>query len=483
MCSYLVTNGGFDTSAQVTFVLEPEDFVNLVKNSKIDDIFLLDPRDPYLSKLNFPKRKECRIYWAVVKECVVCVTDPMGFRTIDKLRESINDESYYTIESLKLKSSDNLWDDEIGQIYESLLEMGYDTSKKIEDAFHFYEGHIWKNYTEFVKCKEQARKGKFRTFHELCTAKSGGFLDLFELEEARQIKASDKQTLEAYRLLIDLKQQFDLENLSESLVTGVVITLASRDSKLSPEGSFLSLDKIYYEYRRLIPEHSSKEFEKFTNESEIEEFLKSSKAGAFGHYNSPNKEFQYSKARIYIDGSNISFKGVKKGEKRKSLEIPDLTILENCYLEFQKRKLGGVKIYMDGNVSRKILKKNELNNRNILVKLQRERVLESSLTNEEADERLLQKMRDDPFAYIVVNDDYAKDHHLTGRDLERIINVKFGNEGFEFYGLGYESLQNLEIITSRVAKDAKTLFYIRKLGEWYYSESWMEGQLQFGECC
>lgn len=92
-------------------------------------------------------------------------------------------------------------------------------------------------------------------------------------------------------------------------------------------------------------------------------------------------------------------------------------------------------------------------------------------------------MRDDPHAYVVVNDDYAKNHHITERDLDHIVNVRFNKDTLEFYGEGYENLRKWRSLFDKWNNEAALLFNLRKLGNWPFTEGWFESTFYPSDCC
>ena len=478
-----VPKGGVSTTATVKFTLCPMDFLELVKGHKLEDIYLIQADDPFILENEIVMTSKCRYLFAATYDNVFCLLDSMGYTTLEDLEESIENGTFYLIDDLKQKNSSEYWDNDTGTIYRRLKEEGYETETQIKSAYRFLEGDISLSLEAFLKCENKAKKGGFRTLRELCISKSAGFNDRNDYEDARNLGASDMHTLEAYRLVNEIMYKFDFESLSESLLMGIVVYLVSKELESREDEAFIDLGKIDYLYRYWQPERSNADFNKFKTMEEVENFLQGSRGRLLGHYSLTNRQLHFSPARIYIDGSNVAFKGTKKGEKNEGLETPDLQILKNCHDQLQNESFGPVKIILDGLVAKKILKKDTPSNKKFFDELRFDGKLETTITGEYADDTLIQKMRDDPHAYVVVNDDYAKDHHITDRDLGHIINVRFKKDALEFYGEGYENLKRWKSLLNELKSEALSLYNLKKLGNWPYTDGWFESTYYLGDCC
>jgi hypothetical protein len=224
--------------------------------------------------------------------------------------------------------------------------------------------------------------GGFRTLRELYISKTAGFVERNDYEDARELGAPDMKTLEAYRLVDEIMYEFEFENLSESLLMGVVVYLVSKELESQKEEAFVDLRKIDHLYRHWQPERSNEHFTKFKALEEIEDFLQGPRGRLLGYYSPTNKQLHFSSARIYIDGLNVAFKGPKKGDQNEGLVIPDLQILKNCYDQLQSESFGPVKIILDGLVAKKILKEGNPRNKKLLDELRFSRKLEATITGE-----------------------------------------------------------------------------------------------------
>lgn len=482
---YEVTSGGFfaDAECKVEISLYPQDFLAFVKDNKISDIYVIETDDPFISERKVVKTSKCNYLFAATHGNVICFLDPMGYADIETLKKSIKNRSFYIINELKEKDHSAYWADDTGTIYRRLEERGYGTEVQIMSAYRFLEGDIHLSYGEFVKCEEKAKKGGFRTMRELCISKSAGFKDRSDYEDAKELRAPNIQTLEAYRLLDEIKHQFKYSSLSESLLTGVIAYLVAENLEKEETEAFIDLGKIDYLYRYWQPEQRNEELSKFKTEEDVENFLLSPRGRLLGYYSPANKQFQFSLARIYVDGSNVAFKGRRKGDNNKGLEIPDVQVLSNCYDQVLSESFGPVKIIVDGLVAKHILNEGTESNKKIYNELRFSGKLEATITGETADDTLIRKMRDDPHAYVVVNDDYAKDHHVTDRDLEHIINVRFSDDSFELYSQGYENLTKWKDLLTNWKERRATLFHIKKLGVWPYTEGRFDSVFYQGGCC
>ena len=476
MNHYEVITGGFFAEAEckVEISLYPQDFLAFVKNYEISDIYIIRVDDPFITERKVIKKSKCNYFFAAIHSSVICLLDPLGYPDLETLEKSIKNKSFYIINQLKDEDLSPFWSYDAGDIYMGLVHKGYKTEEQIKNAYSFLEGNICISYKEFIKCKQKAEKGGFKTIRQLCVSKLAGFNDFSDYEEANEFGAPNIKTLEAYRLLRKIKYLFKFRNLSESLLTAVIAFKTTEKRKNDENEAFVDLYDIYSLYKYWQPERKNEEFDKFKTEDDVATFLQSIMGGQLGHYNTANKQFHFSLARIYIDGSNIAFKGPKKGDVNKGLKIPDFKVLEDCYYKLRGEAFGHVKIILDGLVAKRVLSNGSEINRKIFNEMKRRRNLELTIAGETADDTLIQKMRDDPHAYVVVNDNYAKDHFITDRDLGHIINIRFSEKTFEFYGKGYEDLKNRkEFFLIDWKENEEKLFNLRELGLWPYTEDWL----------
>lgn len=449
----------------------------------LEDIFVIQADDPFILKNEIVMVSKSSYLFAATYENVLCLLDPMGYTTIEDLGASIEKGTFYLINELKQENVSEYWKSDNGTIYGRLKEDGYETEAQIKRAYRFLKGDISISLEDFLKCEDKAKEGGFSTLQELYVSKKARFKDRSDYEDAKGLGAPDMDTLEAYRLVDEIMQEFDLEDLSESLLMGVVVYLVSKELENQKEEAFIDLRKIDSLYRHWQPERSDPLFNKFKTMEDVENFLQGPRGRLLGYYTPTNKQLHFRTASVYVDGSNIAFKGTKKGEKNESLQAPDLQILKNCYDLLQSESFGPVMIILDGLVAKKIRNGGTLSNKKLLDELRMENKLETTITGETADDTLIQKMRDDPHAFVVVNDDYAKDHHITKRDLGHIINVRYKKDALEFYGQGYENLRRRSDLLNKWKSESLSLYSLRKLGHWPYTKDWFDPVFYLLDCC
>lgn len=460
-----------------------DSFLEFVRENNIDEIFRVDSEDQNLVEKGVNSSVRSGYFFCAIHPNGIFLTDPMGFTDLESLEESIESGAFTIINQLKGESDDNFWSYEVGRIYISLKERGYKSGKDIREAYEFLEGNMVLDYDQYLKCSKKAKEGQFRYYRELCIAKEAGFNDSWDFDDAERYKTPNIRTLEALRTLKEIKKKFGHEDLSQSLVVGVIISLTALEKVKTKTPTFIDLDRISYLFEYWSPDVPYEGFGVIKTEEDIIHFLESSKGRSVGHYDLSNHQFQFSKARIYIDGANVAFKGLYKGENRQSLKAPDMEVLKDCYRRLSKEGIGKVKIYMDGLVVKKINQKGPPKNRDILKELRNLGIMETSIKGEKADEPLLQKLRDDPFAYVVANDSYVDDYHLTERDIEHLIQVKFSENELEFHGPGYQNLKNWNEMFSGWEDKASSLFHVKKLGFWPYSRDFYKYSIMNRGCC
>lgn len=458
-----------------------DSFLDLVKKNNINEIYRVNSEDPNLLEKGIKISIGSGYFYCVSQPNGIFLTDPMGFPDLETLNESIENGAFTTINRLKGESRDNYWSYEVGRIYVSLKERGYKSGKDIHEAYEFLEGNMVIDYDQYLACIKKAKEGQFRYYRELCVAKEAGFNDSYD--DAERYKTPNIQSLEALRTLKEIKMKFGYEDLSQSLVAGVIVSLAAQEKVKTKAPTFIDLDRISYLFEYWSPDEPYEGFGVIKTEGDIIHFLESSKGRSIGHYDLSNHQFQFSKARVYIDGANIAFKGLYKGENRQSLKVPDMGVLKDCYQRLLKESIGKIKIYMDGLVVKKINQNGPPKNREILIELRNLGILETSIKGEKADEPLLQKLRDDPFAYVVANDSYVDDYHLTERDIEHLIQVKFSENEFELHGSGYDGLKNWNELYAKLESKSNSLYHIKRLGIWPYSSESYNYMLFNRGCC
>ncbi len=474
---------GFFVNSCSVIQLYYDDFLSFVRTNNINDIFRVGGKNQYFVEKDIRLDSKSGYFFCVMHNNSVFVTDSLGFSDLETLEESIKNGSLGVIFKLKRNSKEEIFSEDPGLIYDWMTGKGYRTGVSIEGAYRFFEGDISLDYEYFVRCKEEATRAGFNTYKEICIAKEGGFIDADDLEDAERYRAPNKQALDAVRVLIEIKGKFKFKDLSESLIAGVIASLALEKNELNAGSAFVEMNDIFSRQRYWSPEVQNENFGGIRTMEGLIDFLEGPKGRMIGHYDSSNRQFQFSYSRIYIDGANIAYKGLYKGERREQLSVPDMQVLKECYQRLLNENIGNVRIYMDGLVVKHIRKHGPQANLKILDEFQASGVLEASYKGERADEPLLQKLRDDPFAYVVANDSYAKDYHLTKRDEEHLIQVAFHDSEMVFHGKGYDSLQAWVATFLDWGSKLHLLLHTRELGTWPYSGDWFEFHIGSRTCC
>lgn len=477
-----IPKGFFVNSCTVT-ILYLESFVALVRDNKINSVFRVDADASYLVDRKISERTESGYFFCVSYNNNIYLMDPMGFLDLETLEEAKTSNSLSTISRLKHFINDGIWADDIGTIYALLNDRGYKTGDQILDAYQFFEGNFNLDYDKYLLCKKKATNAGFTSYKELCIAKEGGFVNDDDLFEAERYKAPDKKSLEAIRILLKVKRAFNFENLSESLVACVIVHLAIEKDGSEELTTPIDLPDIWYRYNHWFPEIKCDEFEKMKDQRELTHFLESPRGRALGQIDFLNQRFQFSIVRIYIDGANIAHKGRKRGETNKNLPFPSMSVLLRCYEQLKSENIGPVYIYLDDLKAKKINEFGTAGDKAVFEKLYKQKILLTTLAVETADDRILQKLKDDPFAYIVSNDDYSKDHSLTEKELNRVINVDYQSEKFRFYGKGYESSKAHASLFAMLKDNLWTLYHAKELGYWPFTEEWYKSRHSVQGCC
>ena len=282
---YPVRKGGLDTAAKVVISLYPQDFLKFVKDHSLTDVYMVDKDDPFVVGKNIVMKSKCGYFFAATCDNVICFLDPMGYRDLESLDESLENNSFYAINEIKNENHSEYWSNDTGTIYRRLSGNGYDDEAKIKRAYRFLEGNIGiLTYDEFVKCEGKAKEGGFRTLSELCVSRAAGFKNKADYDDAKELKAPDAQSLEAHRLLEEIQLELDYDSISESLLAGVIMHLATEKRGIGKGEVFIDLNKIYYLYRYWQPEKHMDELNRFKKEEEVEAFLQSSKGRLLGYY-------------------------------------------------------------------------------------------------------------------------------------------------------------------------------------------------------
>lgn len=471
---YEVEAGGFSGSGAIVAPLYPQEFLRFVKDGKIDRIFILSGNDPFLKGRQIGETSKGSRYFVATDGKATCFLDSRGFESLAIWEESIENGAYYSINRLKEVATESFWREQTGTIYQILAAKGYKSGDEIEEAFSFFEGRTVFNRDEFLALKKSAENGKFRTFKSLCIAKSARFKELADLEDAEQHKTPNMVSLQALRIMEEIQWKFKLRDLSEGLVSAIIFCIAAEKQATADVPVYVDLKDIAQFYYACEPKQPYEGFGGFRSEKDIVEFLLSERTHSFGHFDYSNSQFQVSWARIYVDGANIAHKGTYSGEKRDSLEKPDMELLRKCYFRLKDENLGAVKIYVDGLTGKYLMKNGTARDKEIIHELMKLQAIEFSVTGEQADNTLLQKLRDDPFAYVVANDGFATPHHLTERDRQHLVVVEFDEADLGFGGIGYDSLVNKKEMGFEPRITKEILKHAREFGTWPYTDSWFE---------
>jgi hypothetical protein len=449
-----------------------DDFGRYVLDNKIENVFRYKPTIEFLNERRVSLKFKESILFVCFHNQNLFWTDSWGYTDINDFLESYDNQIFFAIYESKEKYKDQVnWEDSVGQIYEEVKAHNYTSKEELEDSVKFFIGNlvdasVYRNIIQYVK------EHRFRRIDELITSVSGGFANLEDYVEAKESRIPNIQTLQSYRLVEELTNYFDFKNWTEALLFAVLLKLKKEeDEETESERMMVDLDKIFYKLRNYLPKNNNTKFPKIAKKEDLEDiFLKRSAFSWIGFYSPANKSFEYSPMKLYIDGSNIVHNGRKRGEINKNLVRPVVSYLGDCISCLEKIGISPAGIYIDARTNWSINKGNEVEKKEYKeFKFRYNTKL--TLYNEKADERLIQKLKDDPNCFVISNDSFDE-YNLNDAEKGRLISFERTESGYVFRNSNGNLINDLIDSKNNDFEQYVKIMPLNNLDNWPYPEKY-----------
>ena len=446
------------------------DFGRYVLDNKIENVFKYKPTKEFLNERRVSLKSKESILFVCFHNQNLFWTDSWGYTDINDFLESYDNHIFYAINKLKEKYKDQLnWADPVGHIYEDVKADNYVSEGELVESVKFFDGDlveasISKNIIQYAK------EHCFRRIDELITSMSEGFANHQDYIEARELRIPNNQTLQSYRLVEELTNNFDFKNWTEALLFAVLLKLKREMNEGTESGRIMvDLDKVSHKLRNYLPKIDNPNFPKIARKEDLEDILLKRPAFSWlGFYSSSNKSFEYSPMKLYIDGSNIVHNGRKKGADNRNSIKPEINYLKDCIRCLENINIIPAGIYIDAETARVISNISD-NAKEEYQKIMRQFEGTPSLYGEKADERLIKKLKDDPNCFVISNDSYGE-YNLN--DAEKARSISFERNGHEYVFKTLKGKLINDLIDSKKNNFEKYLkiMSLEELGKWPYPE-------------
>ena len=457
--------------------MEIDEFGKYLKENGIGTVFRAIPPQNFLDERNLSKKFNDSKIFLIFLEKTILWTDSWGYRSMEDFIESYENRIFFSINSLRSKYKTNPdWESSVGDIYSEIKDNGYTSDRELEESVDFFCGYIEcsKNSNELIKI---ARKGGFRNIHQLITSYKAGFKELADLEEAESLCIPDIGTLNSYRLLEEL-EHLGLETLNVALIFAVLLKrkMMPKSEKDKKNGR-IKVNELAHGVSHFMPVSKNTSFAP-VNDGDIRKLLSENTAfSLLGFYNRANDSFDFSEISVYVDGSNVMHNGLKSGDVYESEDTPKIEFLRDLIATLESNGIIARGIYIDGSTMEYISKNRGLDSK-ILFDIKRNYSITYSLSGEEADERLIAKLKDDRNSYLIANDGYSK-YNLTKEEKERKISFfRLPDGKYEF------KMANDRALTEflKVNADSKRKFLeigsMKDFGRWPYRDTYDNWEIQ-----
>ena len=457
--------------------MEIDEFARYVEENKIENIFWADPLPEFIEErgitLKFPDSR----FFIIFHGQTVFLTDSWGYWTISKFLESRNNKIFYAINRLKKEFSNHRhWKASVGHMYDRIEKKGYRTEEELEKSVKFFSGYI-ESAKSSKMIMEYAKKGEFRNISELIISERSGFINVSDYIEAKDQKIPDMATLNSFRLIEEL-MALGFKNRTEALLFAVLLRNREQLKDKGQSGTpRIEIREVFYELLEFMPDAQNSLFKKITNPDEIKNMILDRTAySLLGFYNRSTNSFDFKEENIYVDGSNIVHNGTKGGEENRNQKDPDITYLKECLLSLNKIGIVPMGIYMDSETVRAITNSSK-QSKEEYVSICESYNVTPSLINEKADERLIQKLKDDPNCFVITNDSYDK-YNLIDSERRRLIAFERLGSDYKFnMGSGLEIADYLKIKGDNYKKYLD-IIPMRNVGTWPFGESFDSLEIQ-----
>ena len=459
--------------------LEIDEFSRFIIENRIENIFWSQPSEELLKERNVNLRfNDSKIFLIFVDQCIYW-SDSWGFYQIEDFRESESNGTFFAINRLREEYKGKVyWQDSVGSIYEDSKDSGYSLGDDFEKSVRFFDGYVAPNIISKTIMKYAHEKG-FRTINEVFIADRARFLDIDDYSDGREFKAPDKSTLESFRALEKLKYHMSLKNKTNALLFAVLLKIKAKlKEKVSDKNSSVKLDEIWEAFSTFMPKNNYVDFSIIPSLEGLRKvILENSSYSLIGFYDHSNDAFQFSELNLYIDASNILHNGSKKGYPNKNSLNPNITYLKECLRDLRTNSIEITGIYIDSRTVR-LLKNSGTDTWQEYLKIAKKCKVTPTLEGEEADKRLIQKIRDDPNCYVITNDGF--DVYNLGENEKRRL-ISFRRSDSSTYSFYMSDRTDINLFLGKKNLEFKEYLKIEpltKLGNWPYEDDYDSWEIE-----
>ena len=465
--------------SSVEIRLEIDEFSKFIIENKVENIFLSEPSKEFLKQRNIKLRfDDSRVFFIFVEHCAYW-SDSWGFYEIEDFRESESNGTFFAINRLREEYKGKVyWQDSVGSIYEDSKNSGYSLGDDFEKSVRFFDGYVAPNIISTTIMKYAHEKG-FRTINEVLTADKAGFLDIDDYSDGREFKAPDKSTLESFRALEKLKYHMSLKNKTNALLFAVLLKIKAKLKEKESDNNFsVKLDEIWDALSTFMPKNNYVDFSIIPSLDELRKvIIENSSYSLIGFYDRSNDAFQFSELKLYVDASNILHNGSKKGYPNKSSPTPNITYLKECLRDLKTNSIKVTGIYIDSGTLRSI-KNSGPDTWKEYTKIVNIYKITPTFEGEEADNRLIQKIRDDPNCYVITNDGFGN-YDLNDNQRGRLISFQRSKSGsYRFYMFDRTNINEFLGKKNQYLEEFLKIKPLRDLGNWPYKDAYETWEIE-----
>ncbi len=285
--------------------------------------------------------------------------------------------------------------------------------KQEADVYYYSKENGFTDFNEFkdglsklfltgTEYHEALAKG-FSNGVEFRKAKDMGFENPVEFHNALKLKIKSKKEYDTYLNLEDIKKEYGLNTMEEALLFKILLALKPK-KKLSAEKIWekLESEKRKFElgndwYGKRLP----KWFDRlFKDKESFKKYLSTSKKiNQIGFYDIEGEVFERKTdsqpRKIIIDGSNVAWGGGSK-------ELGDKPHAKNIKLvvdALREKGYSNILVIIDPSLN------HQVDDGNILLELEKEKILQKAPAKRDADEFILKYVKEYE-AYVITNDTF-----------------------------------------------------------------------------
>lgn len=486
----------------ITTKMEINEFTNYIIQNKVNNIYVAEFASfESINGRYLPEFEDSQIFYVLDNKCQLLWTDSKGFYCIDDYLESkglnsfvINDHENFNIyneginifqfiDNYKKKYEDiDIWNNSPGKIYYRLRNANYKSFIDAAKSIDFFEGCII-DRNIYNKLAGYYNSNRFSNITDVIISYRGEFNNSYEIDEAQNYMAPDIKTFESIKLVKMLNNLMKFKDLTVSLLFALMIKYKHEmETKYhKKENIDITIDKLFEMLKMYMPKSKCKDF-RIVNSSEeltkiLRENLQFSLIGFLNYSDSSDVKFTFSSLKIYIDGSNIIHNGAHKnngGIKNNNIKKPDVSFLSELIDNLKQKKISIYGIYIDINTIR-YLNDHDRKEYDKYLKFKKTSPLiktMETLPDEKADERLIQKLKDEPNCFVISNDSF-EEYNLSDAEKFRLINFDRNPGSYNlFNSVNHEHLERIFEDNEKRLERYTSIENLKNLGEWPYRDKY-----------